>query len=301
MTRDDRRGVALVIVLALMVALGGIAAAVGRAVRLENATVETLRARTVARYAAESGVVAAEWRIQALLDSLPSLPERAALFGQRDGWLPDLAEVPLGDARFTVTVADLNARIDLNRSDSATLRGLFAQFTSESRAAEIVSAIRARPPYRVSELAAVPGVSAELATQVAPYVTVWSDGTININSAPERVLAALPSLGAAGARNLIARREDGEILSSTESVHPAGPPMPSPAEAMDEVQSPESALDPIAYLPRRQGPLLTTAPSRLLVVSRGWKAGHPLSHEVQGVYAVMGARLTLQAWQERDR
>ena len=31
---------------------------------------------------------------------------------------------------------------------------------------------------------------ASLALAVAPYVTVWSDGIVNINSAPEPVLAA---------------------------------------------------------------------------------------------------------------
>jgi hypothetical protein len=42
-------------------------------------------------------------------------------------------------------------------------------------------------------------------------------------------------------------------------------------------------------------------PTRLLVVSRGWQAGHPLTHEIQAVYAIVGSRLKLQSQLERDR
>ena len=42
-------------------------------------------------------------------------------------------------------------------------------------------------------------------------------------------------------------------------------------------------------------------PSRLLVISRGWQAGHPLTHEIQAVYAIVGSRLKLVSLIERDR
>lgn len=42
-------------------------------------------------------------------------------------------------------------------------------------------------------------------------------------------------------------------------------------------------------------------PSRVLVISRGWRNGHPLSHEIQAVYAVQDDRLALVRWQERVR
>jgi hypothetical protein len=45
---------------------------------------------------------------------------------------------------------------------------------------------------------------------------------------------------------------------------------------------------------------LRDEPSRLLVVSRGWLAGHPLRHEIEAVYALAGAGLTLIRWRERD-
>lgn len=41
-------------------------------------------------------------------------------------------------------------------------------------------------------------------------------------------------------------------------------------------------------------------PSRLVVVARGWQAGHPLTHEIQAVYAISGTALVLVHWRERD-
>jgi type II secretory pathway component PulK len=42
-------------------------------------------------------------------------------------------------------------------------------------------------------------------------------------------------------------------------------------------------------------------PSRLVIISRGWLDGHPLTHEIQAVYAISGADLVLVHWRERDR
>lgn len=44
---------------------------------------------------------------------------------------------------------------------------------------------------------------------------------------------------------------------------------------------------------------LREAPSRLVVVARGWMRGHPLTHEIQGVYAIASDRLVLVHWRER--
>lgn len=298
MKRADRRGVALVVVLAVLVALGAIAAEMARAVRLEAHTVATLHALTVARYGAESGVVAAEWRMQTLLDSARSSPEWAAEFREADAWLRRLGRVTLGDAQFEVAVIDLGARVDLNRSSAGTVRGLLEQFTSHGRAADIVAAIKAKPLYRVGELALLPGVDDALAAAVAPYVTVWGDGTVNLNSAPEPVLAALGEIGEAGARNIIRRRGSGEIFDSDSPILPEPGSMAAAPATGDEEDSqsepePEVAPDDLGFT-------TSTAPTRLLIVARGWRVGHPLTHEVQAVYAVMGTRLTLQLWQERD-
>lgn len=44
---------------------------------------------------------------------------------------------------------------------------------------------------------------------------------------------------------------------------------------------------------------LRDAPSRLVVVARGWMRDHPLTHEIQAVYAIASDRLVLVHWRER--
>ena len=281
-TRRDQRGVALVFVLWLLILLGAIVAEVASRARTEASILSTLRSRTVGRYAAESGILVATVGIEGWLDSARSPLERAALFRGLESRLASLGDADLGDARFAVAAVDLNARIDLNRADVATLRGLFQQFTTDRRAEAVVAALKQRPLRRLAELARVPGVDDSLALAVAPYVTVWSDGIVNINSAPEPVLAALPGVGAAAA-SIALRRATGEVFTTADPVRPAARP-----EVLAAVGGGALAL-------------VSTVPSRLLLVSRGWRDGHPLTHEIQAVYALMGSRLVLQSWQERDR
>src|SRR2546427_6607541 len=276
-TRRDQRGVALIFVLWLLVLLGVIIAEVASRARAEAALLTSLRSRTVARYAAESGILAATVAIERLVDSTHNPLERASVFRHLDARLASLTDVELSGARFGVAALDLNARIDLNRADVATLHGLFGQFTSDARADTVAAALKAAPIRRLAELSRIPGIDDSLALAVAPYVTVWSDGLVNINAAPEPVLAALPGFSDAVARSVVRPRETGELFMAPSD--PLGPP--------GGVASP-------------QAPRLPLMPSRLLIVGRGWQDGHPLTHEIQAVYDVLGARLALRAWQERD-
>jgi len=281
MRAGNRRGVALLVVLVLLAVLGMVAADVGGAARLEGNLVVTLRSRTVARYAAESGVLAATARIDGLLDTVRSVNDQPAAFRSLAEYLAPFKDVDLGGARFTIAFTDLNARIDLNRADLPTLQNLFAEFTSRGRAEAIGAALKAQPLERLGELAMVPGVDDALAAAVAPYVTVWSDGMVNINSAPAPVLAALPGIGDATAKGIVSQREAGAVF------------LPSTAALPTQGAQ-------IAFATAPPGVLVATAPSRLLIISRGWQQGLPLTHEIQAVYAVVGAQLVLQAWQERD-
>lgn len=290
-----RRGIALVIVLGLLMVLGMLTGEIVRAVRLETSVVASLRARTIGRYAAESGIVLAEQRIRTVLDSADLPADRIALLNDRDPWLAPLREVALGEGRFGVTVVDLSARLDLNHADTVTLRNLFARFTDERTAGAVVAAIRTAPLVRLRELEDVPGVTPALALAVAPYVTVSGDGSVNVNSAPEPVLAAIPALGEGGARALLERRESGERFATYGDLRLSRAPAPPPdAEAVMGGAGAETA--PAAG--RLDAVML---PSRLLVVSRGWRAGHPLTHEIQAVYSITGSELKLLGSTERDR
>jgi len=90
------------------------------------------------------------------------------------------------------------------------------------------------------------------------------------------VLAALPGLAAA-APGIVARREAGEVFVNLDPVHQ--PSMPGVVAAVL---------------------LVSTVPTRLMLVSRGWQDGHPLTHEIQAVFAIVGRRLVLQSSWERE-
>jgi len=283
----DERGMALVFVLSLLVTLGLVASEVARSARAEAALVAGVRARSVGRYAAESGIAAAMVRIHAMLDSAGVGPDHVKAFRRLDSALAQLETGPAETSRFRVAAVNLNARIDLNRTDQATLREFFGQFTSPQRADQAIAALKKEPIRRVGELARLPGMDQALAFAIAPYVTVWSDGLIDINAAPEAVLAALPGTGAATARSLVARREEGEVFTSSDPMRPRRESSGEP----DDMGSPS---------PSQPFPQVVTAPTRLLLISRGWQPGHPLTHEIQAAYMILGHRLILQAWWERD-
>jgi general secretion pathway protein K len=286
--RRDRRGVALIFVLYLLITLGVIVAEVARGVRAEAAAVAAVRARSVGRYAAESGIAAGMVQVHQLLDSVTSLPDRVRAMRSLDADLARLGDISLGRAKFRVTVVNLNARIDLNRASEPMLTEFFRQFTGRQGAEAALAALKKEPLRRVGELARLPGVDQSLAFAVAPYVTVWSDGLVDINAAPESVLAALPEIGQAAAADLVRRRESGEVFTSADPMHPAAA---RPVDQPDELDTTQRAV-PI--------PHVITMPTRLLLISRGWQEGHPLTHEIQAVYSLLGQRMVLQAWWERD-
>jgi general secretion pathway protein K len=280
------RGVALVFVLWLLVLLGAAASEVVARVRTEGRIVSTLETRTIGRYAAESGILMASAAIEQRLDSAAAPSDRVRAL--RDPALrASLTDVSLGSARFGVAIIDLNARLDLNRTDERTLRNLFEEFTTPGRAENVVSALKREPVSRIAELARVPGVDDSLALAVAPYVTVWSDGLVDVNSAPVPVLAAVPGIGPATAANIAAQRDAGHLFGS-----------PDDLRAAEQASAPAAGSSDVGAV---LSPLLTVGPTRLLLVSRGWEPGHPLTHEIQAVYVVLGHWLVLQHWEEHDR
>ncbi len=302
------------LVLWLIIVLGVIAAGVVAVSRSQINLVQTARSRTVARYAAESGVVAATERLRELLRAAGTPEEQIRAFGSFEEELISAGEQRLGQARYQVAVVDLNARVDLNESPERVLLGFFAQFVGEDQATALVEALgdwvddddeplpngaeaadyaRAgspfrppnRPIQRLEELTRVRGFTDSIAGLIAPYVTVWGDGRINVNSAPLPVLAALPELGQSGAERLIAARESDGVMGTKVIV-------------LSRLR--ESGLG--------GGQLgdFTTIPSRILFVSRGWEEGHPLTHEIQVVFQVHGLQLEdgpyfrVRHWTERD-
>lgn len=44
---------------------------------------------------------------------------------------------------------------------------------------------------------------------------------------------------------------------------------------------------------------LRDEPTRLLLISRGWLSGHPMTSEIQAVFSISGSRLAFSHWRER--
>lgn len=320
----DRRGAALVLALWVLLVLGMASLEVLAAVRGRVDAAAFFRARTVGRYAAESGVEATRALLDRLVREAASPPEQAAVYARFREEVGAWGPVPIGTGRYQVAVEDLNGRIDLNRSRPEVLLGLIAQFVSTSEAEDLVLALRgpgaladvgdpdlAEDPgadftdqdldvlgdapsdggvivRHLEELARVPGFTDSLVAALAPYVTVSGDAVLNVNSASEPALAAIPYVGEVGARSLIARREAAGPLASRVAVYSA------------LAEGGLTGLD-------SQIPDLSTTPRRVLVVVRGWEDGYAYSHEIQAVFEVLtsslvvGSRLRLRSWAERAR
>jgi general secretion pathway protein K len=303
------------LVLWLIVVLGVIAAGVVALARSQTNIATTIRSRSVARYAAESGVAAATVRLKEMVRSARTLDEKVRAFQHFEEELVNWGERSLGSGRYRVVATDLNARVDLNNSAEAVKLGLFEQFFGGNEAVALVNALedwvdeddeplpdgaeaadyrRAGSPFlppngpiqRLDELTRIRGFSDSIAGVIAPYVTVWSDGRVNVNSAPLAVLAVAPELGASGAELMIAARERGDVLASKIVV--------------------SSRLREAGNFGGGQLRNLTTVPGYILIVSRGWEEGHPLTHEIQAVFQVHGLRvedgprLQVRYWTERD-
>ena len=248
-----RRGVALVLVLWIVVILGGISAGVVRSSRTSTSIAGNARAEIIARAAAESGI---ELLVASIEDTLSQLAEAVA----RRDWLNALGiggvgdSIVLGDGRFSVTVVDVSARLDVNAATQSALQIFFSQFTDPGEAASIAAAIRARidsstsrpsgqlgvtPIRSIEELRLAGLVPDAILARAVPYLTVDGDGVINTRTASDTVLVAAT----------------GELREE---------------------------------------------PSRLLLISRGWVSGHPLTCEIQAVYAITGNRLVFSHWRERS-
>jgi general secretion pathway protein K len=309
----DRRGVALMLVLWLIVVLAGVAAVVVTTVRRQLDVVINLRTQAQARYAAESGLVVALEELRATFAAAQTTDDLVRVFPAVVDRLARLGEQPLGDARFQVTIVDLNGRIDLNAADEGTLVTFFSSFVDGGEAQRLADALQDwrdldvvprpqgaeadayaitgsaftppnRPLRRLEELTRIVGFTEEITDAIAPYVTVWGGGRLNVNTASERVLSAFPGIGASGASMLIGARGSGGISSMTS----AGERLSSTGAG--------GAIPP-----------LTGVPQRVLVVSRGWVADSPLTHETQVVVQLRGVGpgrvpdTFVMAWEERVR
>jgi type II secretory pathway component PulK len=223
-------GVALVFVLLLVAALLAVVGEFTRAMRLEALTVTNFRASLAETWLAEAGYqrALAEILPDAVAHEL-DVDGRLAFRRARlaSATVPERVGVPLGTGRVSYRITDESARINLNRAPPGLLERLLTELDVEPPVRDVVvDAVQdwrdpneehrlngaesdyylALPrPYRskngefdtVDELLQVRGVTPELLygrpdhPGLAEYLTTWSSGAINVNTASPMVLRAV--------------------------------------------------------------------------------------------------------------
>lgn len=152
-----------------------------------------------------------------------------------------LSEMQFGDAHFSLFLRDAASVLNLNAATEEMLRNFFSQgleldfkladqitqavldwrdtddiprVNGAERDQYLKAGAAVLPPNRgfpdVDELRHVLGVTPEIFAAALPYLTLrGSGGRVNVNSAPEPVLLALPGMTRAAAQALIRMRESG--------------------------------------------------------------------------------------------
>ena len=281
--KRERRGVALLLVLWLVALLAMVTIAASTGARSSGDLVAARRANATAQSMAESGVTVA---VAAIGDSLRALLSDSV---SRDRFLNSLdagvnggrtalgraASDTIGNGGFVVAVVDVSARLDVNDAGAEGFARFLSQFMPSADAGALSERIAAR---------------------------VRGDGTVADSSmlaaqARDSLAQALLGGGSPGTR----LRHPFETLEEVEAI-------PGFSEKVLTQIVPLLTVDGDARVNRKAAPpsvlrgasgSLVDAPTRLLIVARGWQLGHPLSHEIQAVYDVSNNSLQLVRWRER--
>lgn len=278
-----RHGAALVAALFTIAVLASITAVASSQARQSAAVVQNRRSQAAARAMAESGVIAARLRIEAQLaavagDSVRTDAMLASLTTAADapGAGSALLQDSIGDGVFAVVVVDVSARLDVNTAGAEGLQRLFATVTTASEAQQVANAIDARVR-----------------------------GGALVDDANAQARRARDSIGAI----LLGRSPSSLAMQPFRSLDELLTVAGMRAEWLNAVAS-DLTVDGDGRVNRRAASsrvlaaatgTLVDRPSRLLLVSRGWRSGQVLTREIQAVYDVVGTELRLVRWREQDR
>lgn len=267
---------AIVVVLWTVVLLATVTAVASSAARSSASVATNVRATATARSMAESAIIAATSRIDDSLRAYPADDTRRADFLSQlepstANALPYLQDT-LGDGVLAVTVVDVSSRLDLNNAGVDGLARLFATATTPAagrRMAELVdAAVRGerrgpddeRMRARDSLNAVLLGRELQPRRR-RPFETL--DDVALVPGVDTNVLARVATfLTVDGDGNVNRRGASREVLASASGS-------------------------------------LVDAPTRLLLIARGWQAGHPLTRQIEAVYDVGETGLRLVRWRER--
>lgn len=273
----DRRGVALVVVLWTVALLATATALASSAARSSAAIAGNVRAQAIARTMAESGIVAAS----AMIDD--SLRLYAMDRTRRENYLTSLEPAAMGahplmqdslsDGVFAVTVVDVSARLDVNNAGAEGLRALFATVTT-------------------------PDIARAMGERIDAIVRGDAQGEDERARTRDSLEASL-----LGRERGVHHRRPFESLDALRDVPGLDATvLAKVAESLtvDGDGRVNRRAASRAVLAAASGSLVD-APSRLLLIARGWQRGHALSRELEAVYDVTDDGLHLVRWRERDR
>jgi type II secretory pathway component PulK len=267
-----RRGSTLALVLWMLIVAGGLSLALSSRTRAAIAVAANSRAQIVARYAAESGIV---FTVQSIEDSLAVLAEsadRSAMLNAVTTAGRLQAPPTLEAATVQVALEDVSSKLDLNYADADAVAQLLSQFGDAGAARRTAAAIRAY-----------------IGTGVTPDSP---DESFPIGQRPVAVRS-----GGSGAARYLTSLDQLKTLPDVDQtlIQRAAAHLTVDGDGTTNRRSASAAV-----LRAASGALID-APSRILVVSRGWLEGSALTHEIQAVYAVQGNDLALVRWRERTR
>lgn len=276
-----RRGAALVVALVTIAVLASVTAIASSQARRAASVVDNRRSQITARTMAESGVLATRAQLELRLRDAGADSARMdrvfdALTSSDGAMLQDT----VGDGVFATAVVDVSARLDVNTAGADGLQQLLATV-------------------------APPGDARRVADAIDAHVRGDADQATDANREAMQRRQERDSVAAA----LLGREATSRAMQPFTSLDEllTVPGMQAAwldALAADLTVDGDGRVNRRAASPRvlaAAAGTLVDRPSRLLVISRGWRRDHVLTREIQAVFDVNGAELRLVRWREQDR
>ncbi len=253
-----RRGVAMLAALWLVVAIAAVALQLSLVGKERRVLGMAAADRGIGRAAALGALALTQARLDVALRNAPTGRAATALANSRsaDPWLGIdsiySGTVYIDSTWVDVQAMDLGTQLNLNRMDEQQLRDFFSYVLGNFSVADQLSQAIAdwrdldddkRPageerdgyikkgllvlptngPFRqVEELLMVEGMTSQIFEAVAPYLTTYGDGSVNINTAPVPVLRAMPGMSDAVLNNILSMRSNGQRIPNLAAVVPGG-------------------------------------------------------------------------------
>lgn len=252
-----RRGVALVAALWLVVAIATVALQFSLDARDRRALGLAASERGMARAAAAGALATAQSRLEQALKLGPTGTGAVAGLRGSDPWLGAdslySGTYDVDSMHVDVTVKDLGTQLNVNDMTEDQLRTFFSfvikDFATADKLAQTIMdwrdadslprpngaerdqyirderlALPTNAPFReVSDLLDVEGMTPEIYAQTAPFLRTRGAATVNLNTAPEAVLRALPGMTDQILLLIEAYRSQGRRIVSVSQVMPPTP------------------------------------------------------------------------------